>query len=107
MYAKEERDKIALDFGATSDILREEYLDVHEGMKSEILNITQFDEISDPSTTYLGKADRSKNNKIKAEDSFPISKPGYTIGKLLDVSECQILLGTGASKSFMSDSYYM
>ena len=29
------------------------------------------------------------------------------MGKLLDSTECQILLDTGASKSFMSKSYYM
>ena len=63
--------------------------------------------LSDLSTTYLGKADKSKNNKIKVEESFPISEQGYTMGKLLDGTECQILLDTGASKSFMSKSYYM
>ena len=41
------------------------------------------------------------------EESFPISEQGYTLGKLLDGTECQILLDTGASKSFMSKSYYM
>ena len=55
----------------------------------------------------MGKADKSENNKIKAEESFPISEQGYTIGKLLDGTECEILLDTGASKSFMSKSYYM
>ena len=89
------------------DILKEEYLDVYEGIQSEILSITRFDENSDLSTTYLGKADRSKNNKIKAEESFPILKQGYTMGKLLNSTECQILLDTGASKSFMSKPYYM
>ena len=29
------------------------------------------------------------------------------LGKLLDGTECQILLDTGASKTFMSKSYYM
>ena len=29
------------------------------------------------------------------------------MGKLLDGTECQILLDTGTSKSFMSKSYYM
>ena len=29
------------------------------------------------------------------------------IGKLLDVTECQILLDREASKSFMSKSYYL
>ena len=39
------------------------------------------------------------------EEKFPISKSGYTVGKLMDGIECQILLDTGASKSFMSKSY--
>ena len=80
---------------------------MYEGIQSEILNTTRFDENSDLSTTYLGKAHRSKNNNIKVEESFPISEQGYTIGKLLDGTECQVLLDTGASKSFMSKSYYM
>ena len=41
------------------------------------------------------------------EERFSISKLGYTVGKLLDGTECQILLDTGASKSFMSKSYYL
>ena len=32
---------------------------------------------------------------------------GYTVGKLLDSTECQILLDAGASKSFMSKSHYL
>ena len=104
---EDERDILELDFGQTPDILREEYLHVYEGIQSEILITTRFDENSDLSTTYLGKADRSKNNKIKAEESFSISKQGYTMGKLLDGTECQILLDTGANKTFMSKSYYM
>ena len=41
------------------------------------------------------------------EQRFPISRSGYTVGKLMDGMECQILLDTGASKSFMSKSYYL
>ena len=67
----------------------------------------RFDENTDLSTTYLGKADKSKNDKIKVEESFPLSEQEYTIGKLLYETECQILLDTGASKSFISKSYYM
>ena len=52
---------------------------------------------------YLGKSDRVKNDQLKAEESFPISEQGYTLGKLLDGTECQLLLDTGASKSFMSN----
>ena len=55
--------------------------------------------------TYLGRT--NKNNKLKAEESFPISEHGYTSGKLLDGTECQLLLHRSASKSFMSKSFYM
>ena len=48
-----------------------------------------------------------KNSKIQPEESFPISEQGYTLGKLPDRTECQILLDTGANKSLMSKSYYM
>ena len=75
-------------------------------MKVE-LSGTRFDENSDLRTTYLGKVDKFINNKIKAEESFPISEQGYTMGKLLDGTECQILLDTGVSKSFMSKSHYL
>ena len=44
---------------------------------------------------------------LKAEESFLLSEQGYTLGKLLDGTECQLLLDTGASKSFMSKSYYI
>ena len=44
---------------------------------------------------------------IKAEEKFPISGQGYTHGKLLDNTEYSILIDTGASKSYMSKSYYM
>ena len=66
-----------------------------------------FDGYSDLSTTYLGTSDRSKNDKLKAEESFSISEQGYTLEKLLNGSECQLVLDTGASISFMSKSYYM
>ena len=80
---------------------------MYEGIQSEILNTTRFDENSDLSTTYLGTSDRSKYDRIKVEESFLISEQGYTIGKLLDGTDYQVLLDTGTSKSFMSKSYYI
>ena len=44
---------------------------------------------------------------VKAEGKFPISGQGYTLGKLLDDTDYQILLDTGTSKSFMSKSFYL
>ena len=36
---------------------REEYLDRYEGVKTEIVDTTRFDENSDLSITYLGRID--------------------------------------------------
>ena len=98
---------LELDFGDMPEKLREEYLDLYEGIQSEIISITRFDENSYLSTTYLGRADMTKVSNIKVEEIFPISGQGYRVGKLLDGTECKILLDTGASKSFMSDSDYL
>ena len=103
----EERQMLELDFGDMPEKLKEEYLDVYEGIQSEILCTTRFDEISDLSTTYLGRVNTTKTSKIKAEESFPISEQGYIIRKLLDGTECQILLDTGASTSFMSNYFHL
>ena len=43
----------------------------------------------------------TRSDKIKAEERFPISEQGYTIGILADGTQCKILLDTGASKSFL------
>ena len=44
---------------------------------------------------------------IKAEEKFPISRLGYTHGKLLDNTKFSTLMDTGSSKSYISKSYYM
>ena len=75
---------LELDFGDTPEKLKGEYLDMYEGIQSEILSTTKFNENVDLSTTYLGKVDTSKVSKIKAGELFLISEQGYTMGKLLD-----------------------
>ena len=103
----EDREFRELDFGTTPQKMCEEYMDIYEGIQSEIVSATRFDENSDLSTTYLGRIDKWNKNKLRAEESFPISDHGYTSGRLLDGTECQLLLDMGASKSFMSKSFYM
>ena len=44
-----------LDFGTVPQNLQEEYLDVYEGIQSDIVSSSRFDENSDISTTYLGR----------------------------------------------------
>ena len=69
--------------------------------------MTRFDKNSDLSMTYLGRSSMVRDHKMVADERFPMSEQGYTTGKLLDSTECQILLDTGASKSFMSKSHYL
>ena len=106
MYKRRGKRHVRIRFWPHTRSIKEEYLDVYEDIQSEILSTTRFDENSDLSATYLGRVDKSKHNKIKTEESFPISEQGYTMEKLLDGKEYQILLDTGASKS-MSKSHYL
>ena len=48
----------------------------------------------------------TRETKIKAEKSFPITVQGFTSGKLLDSTGCQILLDMSATKS-LSKSFYL
>ena len=104
---KEVRQVIDLGFDNTPDKLKGKYLDMYDGFKSGVLPTTKFDENSNLSATHLARIDMTRSDKIKMEERFPISEQGYTVGKLLDGTECQILLDTGASNSFMSKMYYL
>ena len=61
----------------------------------------------DLSTTYLGQTNMTRSTRIKAEERLPITCQGFALGKLLHGTECQILLDTGATKSYMSKLYYL
>ena len=103
---REDRQVLELDIDYNLDKLRE-YLEMYEGVKSEVLSTTKFDENSDLSTAYLGREDMTIASKIKMEEKFPISEQGYTVGKLLDCIECHILLDIGSGKSYMPKLPYL
>ena len=67
----------------------------------------KFNENSDQSMMYLGQTEMMRDTKIKAKERFLITGQGFASGKLLDGTECQILLDTGATKSYMLKSYYL
>ena len=104
---KEEGERLKIDFGESPEILRDKYMDVYEEIYAEVVTTSKFDENVDLSTTYLGKIGIKREDIMKAEESFPISEQGFVIGRILNGEECQILLDTGASKSYMSKSYYL
>ena len=76
-------------------------------MYVEMVYTNRFDQNCDLGTTYLGQTKMTRETKIKAEESFSITGHGFTSGKLLDSTDCQILLDSGATKSYMSKSFYL
>ena len=103
----EKGETLDVDFGLYPDVTKARYLDIYEDIYAEMVYASKFDKNSDLSMTYLGQADMTRSTKIKAEERFPITGQGFASGKLLDGTECQILLDTGATKSYMSKSYYL
>ena len=82
-------------------------MDVYEDIFAEVVTTNRFDENVDLSTMYLGKIGMKKEDIMKAEENFPLSEQGFVMGRILNGEECQILLDTGVSKSYMSKSYYL
>ena len=104
---EEEPETLDIDFGLYPDITKSRCLDIYEGIYAEMVYANKFNENSDLSTTYLGQTKMTRDTKIKAEERFPITSQGFASGELLDGIECQILLDMGATKSYMSKSYYL
>ena len=98
---EEERQTLDMDFGDSSDVLRTNYLDMYEGVQVDVVCSDKFDECSDLNMTYFC------GTNMMIEERFPISGQGYTMGKLLDDTDYQILLDTSARKSYMSKSFYL
>ena len=94
--------KTSIDCSCISEKLKSDYLNVHDGIYAKIINTNRFDEDMD-----LGQVNMSRKMEVRAEESFAMNAAGHTRGELLDGTECEILIDTGASKSYMSKSYYM
>ena len=80
---------------------------MYKGIYEEVINTDKFDEDTNISTTYLGQVDMARTTEVKAEESFPMTARGYTRGQLLDGTDCDVLIDTGTSKSYMSKSYFL
>ena len=72
------------------------------------LNINRsYDDLLDVSTTYLGPDLVQNNHVFNPEPTFPIAHNYHTDGELLGGGKLDILLDTGASKSYMSKAFYL
>ena len=96
----------SVNFDRSLEKFKADYLDIYEGVYAEVISTDRFEEDTDLGTTYLGWVNMTRDTEVKAEESFPITARGYTRGQLLDVTDCEILIVTGASESYMSRSYF-
>ena len=72
------------------------------------LNVNRsYDDLLDVSTTYLGTDLVQITDVFNAQPSFPMTLDCHTDGELLGGGKLDILLDTGASKSYMSKAFYM
>ena len=97
----------SVNFGGSPEKLKADYLYVYEAVYAEVISTDRFNEGTNLSTTYLGQVNMTRDTEVKAEKSFPITARGYTTGQLLDGTDCEILIDTGMSKSYMSKSYFL
>ena len=65
-----EREFKELDFGTMPQKLQEEYMDIYEGIHSEIVSSIRFNENSDKSTTYLGRTENKNNQKQRSHSLY-------------------------------------
>ena len=65
--SNEEREFREVDFGTVTQSLQGKYLDVYDGIQSDIVSLSTFDKNSDISMTYLGRrGHKESQDKLKA-----------------------------------------
>ena len=84
-----------------------EYLDRYDGITSELNVNMEYDDVVDVTTTYLGHESIKITDTFRPEQAFPIYSNCHTWGQFIGGGMLDILLDTGASKSYMSKGFYM
>ena len=84
-----------------------EYLDKYNGITSELNVNMEYDDAVDVTTTYLGHESIKITDTFRPEQAFPIYSNCHTWRQFIGGGMLDILLDTGASKSYMSKGFYM
>ena len=100
-----ERDVKEVSYNSNSESLKQEYLHIFEGVNSGIVYTTQYDDNNNIGTTYLDMSRMRRQDEWKAEHKPPITEDCYIQGKLLESTDCMVLLDMETSKSFMSKTF--
>ena len=84
-----------------------EYMDRYDGIAIELNVNMDYDDVVDVTTTYLGREAVNIMDTFQPEQNFPIYSNCHTRGQFAGGGMIDILLNTGASKSYMSKGFYM
>ena len=88
-------------------IVANDYLFHQNDTIAELHINRSYDDLLDVSTTYLGTDLVQITDISNAQPSFPITLDCHTDGELPGGGKLDILLDTGASKSYMAKAFYM
>ena len=87
--------------------LMKNYLDQYDSISNKLHDTKSFHDNRDVSTTYLGPGQHNRTDEFQPELSIPMTINSHTQGRVLGGNRIDMLLDTGASKSYMSKAYYM
>ena len=87
--------------------LMKDYLDQYDSISNKLHDTKSFHDNRDVSTTYLGPGQHNRTDEFQPELSIPMTINSHTQGRVLGGNRIDMLLDTGASKSYMSKAYYM
>ena len=104
---EEERQMLELDLGYTPEKLKGEYLDMYEGIQSEVISTTRFDENSDLNTTYLGRIDATRASKIKAEEKNSYIRTRVYNRKVIAWNRMSDIIGYRSKQFIHVQSHYL
>ena len=89
-----------------SNVVKEVFHDKFEDVVHHLHVTEKFIDSRDISTTYLGVENLTLKDFHVAECTFPIYSNSHTWGQLVGGSPLDILLDTGASKCYMSKTFF-
>ena len=72
-----ERQIKKISFDLNTESLKQDYLDTFEGIKSDVMYTTQYEENSEIGKTYLGVTKMRRQDELKAEHKAPITEDSY------------------------------
>ena len=90
-----------------NNLEQSDFLTHYPDIVAELHINRSYDDLLDISTTYLGPDLVQSNHVFNPEPTFPIAHNCHTDGNLLGGGKLDILLDTGASKSYMSKAFYL